>query len=151
MHSFDINLHEHNTHKQSTIKCNLCDFRAKNEDILRKHHEVAMGHRKKTPCKFFLKGNCKYGKFCRYEHKIVNDHSNQYENTRQAKSFKGNNQQNNFRNTQCKFFENCQKFPNCGYMHFEVCKFQENCTRGERCNYIHLNFLDRPMVQNRGW
>ena len=141
--SFDINLHEHETHKQSTIKCNLCDFRAKNKEILRKHHEVAMGHKKQLACKYFLNGMCRYGKFCRFEHKT--------ENTQKTNILKGNNQLRSPRNTQCKFFENCQKFPNCGYMHYEVCKYQENCTKGERCNFIHLHFLDRTLVQNQGW
>jgi len=148
MHAFEINLHEHKAHKQSKIKCNLCDFTAKNEDILRKHHEVAMGHKKSIVCKFYLNGVCKYGKFCRFTHKTSNNPSNKYDKTNK---FEKSHQNNNRRNKQCKFFDNCQLFPNCGYEHYEVCKYQENCASGERCKYVHLNFLGRSLVQKRGW
>ena len=151
INSYDLNIHEHKNHKQNAIKCNLCDFTAKNEDILAKHHKVAMGHKKKILCKFFVKGVCRYGKFCRFEHKILNDHLNKFQNTRQPNSVKGDYKSDRYRNQQCKFFDKCQQFPNCGFMHYEICKYQENCKYQERCNYVHFSFLDKTSFQNRGF
>ena len=45
--SYELNIHEHKTQRTNTIKCNQCDFTAKNEEILKKHHTVAKGHKRK--------------------------------------------------------------------------------------------------------
>ena len=44
--------------KESKIQCNLCDFSAKNEDILKKHMKVAMGHKLNIICKFYERKGC---------------------------------------------------------------------------------------------
>ena len=141
-----MNIHEHRAHKQNTIKCNLCDFTAKNEEILEKHHRVAMGHNKKIACKFFNNGTCRYGNFCRFEHKFSNDHIITGRQTDSNNAGRVNTQQ-------CKFYDKCFRFPNCGFMHYEVCKYQEKCIKGDRCSFVHVNgnFLDNTRNQNRGF
>ena len=148
---YDINLHEHKTHKSNTIKCNMCDFTAKSEDILKKHHQVAMGHKKKIACKFYIQGRCKNGRFCKFEHKMSFGKFSSSGNTRQSNNVNRNINQNRGNMQQCKYFENCQQFPNCGYMHFEVCKFQDKCTYGERCHFVHINFLDMTPSGSSRW
>ena len=155
-----MNLHEHQTHEIKKIKCNLCDFEAINEEILKKHHVVAMGHKKNEVCRFYLQGHCKKGKFCMFKHKgngnnisynsnakPQNGQSNFAHTTKNTAQFKAQGFVG--RNKQCRFFSNCIRFPNCGYVHNEICKFQENCFNIENCRFVHLqsvDFLDRRQI-----
>ena len=169
--SYEMNMHEHKSHRNNAIKCNLCDFRAKDEDILKKHHAVAMGHKKKIICRFFMNGSCKNGRFCKFEHRWSNSQINSkfdgrqqsgninglFANQQQHQSnmnndyyhyqpqqFGHNNDQFRGRNNrQCKYKESCFKFPNCGFAHGEICRYQEQCLKGDQCRFVHLpqNFL----------
>ena len=137
----DLNIHEHKMHRKKTIKCNLCDFNAKDEEILKKHHKVAMGHTQNTPCKFFLRGFCRNGRLCKFSHKMSyrqnKTDQRPKEGYSQFNSFEERQQgMNNYR--QCKYRENCYKFPNCGFVHAEICKFQEKCFNPGQCRYVHL-------------
>ena len=52
---------------------------------------------------------------------------------------------NRTQNRQCKYRENCDKFPNCGYAHYEICRYQNQCFKGPECRFVHLperTFLD---------
>ena len=139
----ELNLHQHQMHKEDKIKCNLCDFRAANEEILKKHYTVAMGHKQNIPCRYFQRGVCRYGNRCKFEHKNLifsntsaNQPQRQFENTR-------------VRSQQCKFYDQCAKFPNCGFSHFEVCKYQEQCYNPNGCRFVHLDFLEGMAPQRR--
>ena len=160
----ELNLHEHNVHKKNGIKCNLCDFTARDEAILKKHHLIAMGHKRKIACRFFIKGICNRGRFCKFEHNrsesqvqepINNNRQYGFQQRGQSLNFNNNNNSNtenylfnnpqqqpftNFHqsNRQCKFRENCHKFPNCGFFHGEVCRYQENCYKQNQCRFVHL-------------
>ena len=135
--SFEMNMHEHETHSNKKIQCNLCDFRAASEEVLQKHHVVAMGHKRQELCWFYARGQCNKGKFCRFSHKGSNRCTMRDQNVEK------------YNNKQCKFFENCLKFPNCGFEHFEICKFQETCRNYGNCRFVHMNgpFLDN--IQQR--
>ena len=70
---------------------------------------------KSQPCKYFLKGVCKYGKNCRFSHDInINMRPNNSSNT-----------DNNPMNQQNSNSHNC--------IHF----MKGNCTRGDKCAYFH--------------
>ena len=62
-----------------------------------------------------------------------------YSNTRY------NTPQTSSQNRQCKFWDNCYNFPDCGFSHYEVCRYQSNCRKGPNCRFVHLQnstFLD---------
>ena len=96
---------------------------------------MTVGHKKNIVCKYFLKGMCQRGMFCRYDHVIntqnirdrngnkVTDKINMSAQISKGR-FDGYMRRDlNSRNTrQCKFMDRCFKFPNCGYEHKEVCK-----------------------------
>ena len=130
------------------------DFVAKNEDILKKHHLVAMGHKSNIACKFFSKGFCRRGRYCKFEHKMTNNQTqppilnqNQQFNQQQQQgtydSYNDQQQQNfthsNFMKKQCKFKENCYKFPDCGFVHGEICKYQDKCFKPNQCRFVHFD------------
>ena len=133
--------------QQQKIQCNLCEFKAANKEVLQKHMRVAMGHRINIVCRFFQRGNCKKGKFCRFEHstEVMSNKSNDWN-----QSGRMSNSSFEF-NKQCKFYDQCFKFPACGFTHYELCKYQERCFRKDACRFIHLpnsHFLE--VNQNRG-
>lgn len=135
--SYELNIHINEAHKEDKIKCNLCDFRAKDMDILKKHHIVAMGHKENKECFFFSsKGFCKNGRFCRFMHTSKREQiqKNQRENRSERTNPSGG-----FSSTRtCKYRESCLKFPNCSYQHKEICRYQDMCFFKETCKYIHL-------------
>ena len=88
-----------------------------------------MGHRKRQKdieCRYFPKNRCTFGSNCKFSHNMQSNRSR-------------NNPIRTFgqRVKQCKFYENCQRFPNCDFQHNEICEFQEQC-RKRHCNYVHL-------------
>ena len=142
-----MNIHEHNSHKTKGIECNKCDFTAKNEAILQKHHKVAMGHKKSGQCRYFANGNCRRGKFCLYEHNTnMTNRQHSQPNIPNPKMHKSNfysGPPKSFGSgtkvkRECRYKENCYTFPNCGFLHPEICKYQERCFKGYSCPYVHL-------------
>ena len=131
------------------IKCNLCDFSALNEEIMKKHMKIAMGHKKDEMCKFYQRGNCRRGRFCLYKHeKTANSQSKSWSGTHLPRS------NNPTSARQCKYFENCVKFPNCGFAHREVCKFQDHCYNQQNCRFVHISpsyFLGGPPFNQEPW
>ena len=91
--------------------------------------KVAMGHKKNSICKYFSRGLCNKGNFCLYKHDQSNVYINQQNSNRNTSNLKSNKQ--------CRFWDNCFKYPNCGFKHYEVCRFNEKCYRQERCGYVH--------------
>ena len=126
--------------KESKIQCNLCDFSAKNEDILKKHMKVAMGHKLNIICKFYQRKGCRKGKFCRFQHPQESSSSNRQVN----KKVDGQS------SVQCKYWEECTRFPSCGFTHYEICKYQEKCHKKEFCHFVHLTptFLGASQWRN---
>ena len=130
--------------KKKKIPCKLCDFSAINEDILKKHMRVAMGHKINVICRFYQRGSCRKGKFCRFQHpQEVSSTKNQSNKT------EGNQISSGQSNVQCKYWERCMKFPSCGFSHYEVCKYQEKCFKKEFCHFVHLNPLFLEARQTR--
>ena len=119
--------HKSSIHNQSpnSIPCQECDFVANSEDTLSKHMQVAMGHKVKRLCRYFINGSCKFESSCKFLHST--------ENVRNSRK----SQQIGESKRQCKFYGKCSKFPNCGYAHKEICRFQENCTK-RQCEFVHL-------------
>ena len=101
---------------------------------MKKHMEVAMGHKRKIMCRFYQNNRCRFGKFCKYQH------SETFE-TKQR-----NPEQ------QCRRFEKCSDFPNCKFEHREICKYQMSC-RNQQCAFVHLSepFLGRWMKAKRAF
>ena len=99
---------------------------------MKKHMEVAMGHKKKTMCRYYQNNRCRFGRFCKYQHSELNV---------MQKGTK--NQQSN---KQCNKYDKCSTFPSCGYEHREICKYQTSC-RNYQCSYVHLEepFLGKWM------
>ena len=127
--------HESNITK---IQCTLCEFKAKNEYILEKHMNIAMGHKIQKQCTFFNNGFCKKGNFCRFQHLEM---SMPPKNVNFAKRNPTMNLNRQGKSTQqCKYQSQCFNFPNCGYSHYELCRYQQNCNRGEFCKFVHLPF-----------
>ena len=118
---------------------------------------VAMGHKINVTCRYFERGNCTNGKFCRFLHQSKdtlkkNTHRTQtnYFNYRRNNEFGYKSKP--VYTKQCRFMENCYSFPNCGFLHKEVCKFQENCFDQQNCNFVHLNghyFLGGTNMMNQ--
>ena len=123
------------------VECKLCDFVAKSDDILQKHMKVAMGHKIPKPCHFHMKGFCYKGRFCKFQHTEKTNFNNE-----RAKYSYVRQEQIRSRE-QCKFRNNCFRFPNCGFTHYEICKYQMNCSKGNDCRFVHLpdqSFLGPP-------
>ena len=142
-------MHIKEKHKEYSrrIKCSSCDFRTMDEDILRKHMKVAMGHKIPKECNFFMNGFCRRGSFCKFQHpdKVPYNGNTNYGNR---------NETNNRKSArQCQFRENYFQFPKCNFSHYEICKYQQSCYKGGNCNFVHLSnssFLDFwPQVGNQ--
>ena len=146
----EINLHHHQKHTINKIKCNLCDFRAINEDTLKKHYSVAMGHKNNIPCRYFIRGTCKYGKHCKFEHKNNQKPSSVQVGQSKVENFGQSRNAHQVSQKQCKFYDRCNNFPNCGFMHYEICKYQDQCNNLNNCKFVHLDFLGRVAFQWRG-
>ena len=143
-HALDSHMSTVHKSSEERIKCNLCDFSAINNDILQKHMQVAMGHKLDTICKYFLRGHCMKGKFCRFKHPLPSNDKEQNLNPHRTKYFQSREENIKYQNKpvytkQCKYMENCFKFPNCGFLHKEVCKFQDKCLNKQNCNFVHLS------------
>ena len=127
--------HKRSNHKQNSrdVKCDECDFSTDSKETLRQHMKVAMGHKVKRTCKYFLNNTCKFGSMCRYLH-----------TTNMNSQYGSQKKQLVQPNKQCKFYGRCSKFPNCGFAHDELCKFQDKCFKN-RCQYVHLSgsFLEQ--------
>ena len=139
---FDKETHETTMHNPGSTKlpCTSCDFVAKSEDILQKHMKVAMGHKRQINCRYFFAGNCRRGRFCKYLHPTRNENNLQDNSLSNEKK-----RRKNTSNKLCKYTDQCFKFPNCGFSHYEICKFQQNCLKGQSCRFVHLqntHFLD---------
>ena len=138
--SFNMNIHINEVHKEQKIKCHLCDFRAKDKEVLKKHHIVAMGHKKNNECFFFVnKGFCRNGEFCRFKHESKGEKHDMYQN---ISNYKWQSQEYISRDSsvkrQCKYKESCFQFPNCHFQHNEVCRYQNNCFFQDNCKYVHF-------------
>ena len=118
--------------KSKSVPCKECDFIADSQDTLKKHMKVAMGHKVKKPCRYFLRGTCKFGSRCRFLHSTENE-TNYIRRPQISKP-----------RIQCKFYGKCTKFPNCAFAHKEICQFQEKCSK-KHCQFVHLTgyFLDQ--------
>ena len=124
----------------SWFNCHVCKFWTVDRETLEQHIRKTAGHQRNLKCKFFARGMCNIG-LCRFEHSMTYENNSQnFENQRQNNMRPDVNIHNskNVMGKQCKFMNNCFRFPYCGYVHNEVCKYQENC-KYEVCRFVHFN------------
>ena len=94
------------TTKETRLYCTLCDFWAVSKDILDIHMKIAMGHKKNQVCKYFRRGTCKNGTFCKYQHPVSNVSRNQSTRYQNNMRYQNTRNQNNL-GYQCKYYDNC--------------------------------------------
>ena len=98
----------HHTKIPTFIPCNKCDFKAHNENHLKKHVSVRHPLKYKAQCIFWLKGFCQMGNQCSFSHE----------------------------SNMCRHGEACVFWPQCKFSH-NPCYYQENCLNNE-CRFQHF-------------
>lgn len=127
-----------NVNNATKVHCNLCKFWTLDKNTLEQHVKI---HQRNSPCKFFMRGFCRNGISCRFDHKITSNYNMNLSNA--GKPFESQRQ--------CKYMSNCFLFPNCGFAHNELCRYQENCRNRAKCRFVHLNtnsYQSKNNVQN---